>query len=291
MPRARMLKFEFFDDDGLARLPPHDRLAYQGLWCLADRAGRLKDEPIRLRARIFPFEPEVDMDAALTRLAQHWITRYVGADGRHYIQVCNLARHQHFHHREPHSALPGPGPAQGEPEASPGPAPVTPRAGPTDTETDTDTDTDTESTPSNEGESADTPSRPSVAAFVAAWHRETAHPIGRCLEVSAKRRKAILARLRERSLDDWREVFRRIQASAFCKGRNDRHWVASFDWVLQPETAVKVLEGKYDAHEGVGPAVSREDWCRDHDPPCKTQQEHIRRTLEAARAARQGVAS
>ena len=42
------------------------------------------------------------------------------------------------------------------------------------------------------------------------------------------------------------EVFRKAQASSFCTGQNDRHWKADFDWLLNENNLVKVLEGKYD---------------------------------------------
>lgn len=42
------------------------------------------------------------------------------------------------------------------------------------------------------------------------------------------------------------EAFRRAQASRFCAGQNDRHWKADFDWLLNENNLVKVLEGKYD---------------------------------------------
>lgn len=43
------------------------------------------------------------------------------------------------------------------------------------------------------------------------------------------------------------EAFRRAQASSFCTGQNDRHWKADFDWLLNENNLVKVLEGKYPA--------------------------------------------
>jgi hypothetical protein len=45
---------------------------------------------------------------------------------------------------------------------------------------------------------------------------------------------------------DWVEAFDKIQNSDFCLGKNDRQWKASFDWILQPDTLTKILEGKYD---------------------------------------------
>jgi hypothetical protein len=45
---------------------------------------------------------------------------------------------------------------------------------------------------------------------------------------------------------EWVEVVQRVAASSFCSGKNDRGWRASFDWLLQPEVYLKVIEGKYD---------------------------------------------
>jgi hypothetical protein len=55
------------------------------------------------------------------------------------------------------------------------------------------------------------------------------------------------ARLQEQDSTYWKTVIERIQASDFCRGENDRSWVATFDWlVANDENAIKVLEGKYD---------------------------------------------
>ncbi len=36
-----------------------------------------------------------------------------------------------------------------------------------------------------------------------------------------------------------------VDESKFLSGRNDRNWVADFDWLLKTENAVKVLEDRY----------------------------------------------
>lgn len=60
------------------------------------------------------------------------------------------------------------------------------------------------------------------------------------------REKVALARLKELPLDQWVDVVKRVAASKFCNGVNDRGWRASPDWLLKPATAAAVLEGKYD---------------------------------------------
>jgi hypothetical protein len=107
MARIRTIKPDFFFDEDLARLTPADRLAYIGLWCYADREGRLEDRPAHLRAVLFPYEPKVDIEAILARLARHWITRYE-ADGRKYIQINPFEKHQVPHIKERASTIPAP---------------------------------------------------------------------------------------------------------------------------------------------------------------------------------------
>jgi hypothetical protein len=96
-------------------------------------------------------------------------------------------------------------------------------------------------------ENADPSAPDPCLAFGDAWNDVTSSPLPACQAMTPKRRRHIAARLAERSLDEWRAVFGKIQASAFCCGKNDRTWVATFDWVIgSADVAVKVLEGKYD---------------------------------------------
>lgn len=71
------------------------------------------------------------------------------------------------------------------------------------------------------------------------------------------RDKKINQRLKENPDQDyWISVVTRIAQSDFCNGKNDRSWVATFDWLLQPETNLKVSEGKYDNRKSLGPKAS-----------------------------------
>lgn len=47
----------------------------------------------------------------------------------------------------------------------------------------------------------------------------------------------------------WVEVVSRLAGSEFCNGKNDRGWIANFDFFLRPETGPKALEGAYDNRE------------------------------------------
>ena len=85
-----------------------------------------------------------------------------------------------------------------------------------------------------------------AADLMALWNRECHPSLPKAKGIGSGRERACRARLKERPLDAWIEVIGRINASVFCRGENDRGWKASFDWLLRPGTAIRVLEGKYD---------------------------------------------
>lgn len=63
--------------------------------------------------------------------------------------------------------------------------------------------------------------------------------------LSEARRKAIKARLKTYTLDDFRKAFENAEASSFLKGSNDRNWAANFDWLIADKNMAKVLDGNY----------------------------------------------
>ena len=63
--------------------------------------------------------------------------------------------------------------------------------------------------------------------------------------ISAARQKAIKARLGTYSLEDFKAVFQNAEASSFLKGKNDRNWTATFDWLIADKNMAKVLDGNY----------------------------------------------
>ena len=64
--------------------------------------------------------------------------------------------------------------------------------------------------------------------------------------VSASRKKAIKARMNTYSVDDLEVLFQKAEASDFLKGKNNRNWTATFDWLIKDANMAKVLDGNYD---------------------------------------------
>lgn len=105
MSRCRNIKPALFENEILGQMPGDTVLCFAGLWCLADREGRLEDRPMRIKAKIFPYR-DVVVEEALKQLSEGgFIIRYqIGNDA--FIQVVNFLKHQHPHHKEQGSVIP-----------------------------------------------------------------------------------------------------------------------------------------------------------------------------------------
>lgn len=107
MARSRNIKPGFFTNDILGELPPLARILFAGMWCHADREGRLHDRPKRLKAEILPYD-ECDVNGLIQCLHDAgMVLRYV-VDGIGYIQCVNFTKHQNPHVKEAPSEIPAP---------------------------------------------------------------------------------------------------------------------------------------------------------------------------------------
>lgn len=107
MSRSRNIKPGFFQNEILAECEPLARLLFEGLWCEADREGRLEDRPKRIKAACLPYD-DCDCEDLLDQLASRgFIVRYV-VDGKGIIQVAKFSKHQNPHVKEAASSLPAP---------------------------------------------------------------------------------------------------------------------------------------------------------------------------------------
>lgn len=114
--RARSIKPGLFKNEILGTADPLYTIIFEGLWCLADRAGRLEDRPLRIHAEVAPYRHSESTVLALTWLHERgFIIRY-DVGGQKFIQVVNFAEHQQPHIREAQSKIP-PVQNQGDVEA------------------------------------------------------------------------------------------------------------------------------------------------------------------------------
>lgn len=105
MARARNIKPNFFKNYDLADQGMAAQLLFAGLWCLADKEGRLEDKPRLIKAEIFPYY-EVDVNGELTKLERLGFVDRYEVNGFQIIEICNFKKHQSPHHTEKNSELP-----------------------------------------------------------------------------------------------------------------------------------------------------------------------------------------
>lgn len=105
--RARNIKPGFFTCPELLELPFEARLLFAGLWCYADREGRLEDRPAKIKLQVLPGD-NVDVDALLNQLADKDLVVRYQAEGQRFIQVANFNKHQSPHINEKDSTIQAP---------------------------------------------------------------------------------------------------------------------------------------------------------------------------------------
>lgn len=73
--------------------------------------------------------------------------------------------------------------------------------------------------------------------------------ISRIRSITDKRKKAVNARCREYGKDAIFTVILNASKSDFLNGKNNRNWVADFDWIFLPNNFPKILEGNYNNNQ------------------------------------------
>lgn len=259
MARSRNLKPGFFKNETLAECSPLARLLFAGLWCLADRSGRLEDRPKRIRAELLPYD-DGSVDDMLNELHQAgFILRYQVGEQR-LIQVLNFGKHQTPHHKEPASTIPAPD----SPKSNPGQAPDSPKSSRADSLNliPDSLNLEKSSCPQPAADDQQQAGKKIDSCphqqIIDAYHELL--PTGRMVkDWSDARRTKLKARWREdakrQSLDWWRKFFGYINASDFLTGRTStpgrRPFEIDLEWIVTPANFVKIIEGKFENKEVV----------------------------------------
>ena len=103
--RSRYIKPGFFTSEQLSECSPFARILFEGLWCYADRRGRLEDRPKKIKVAILPYD-NVEIEELLGELVSNELIVRYEAEGKRYIWVPNFLLHQRPHHNEEDSVIP-----------------------------------------------------------------------------------------------------------------------------------------------------------------------------------------
>lgn len=260
MGRIRTVKPELFVHEDLFEAERRTglplRLAFIGLFTVADREGRFRWKVRELKTYVMPHD-DVDFTAIMDALVEAEFVQQYEADGKAYGCIPTFGDNQVINNREAESKLPAPpvflpgatraarvpdacmtrhGVAQGEGKGKEGKgkegkekevvvADATPLA--------------LDATPDE------------VDQAVAQWNELAAEcRLATCQRLTVPRRRAISARLREcGGLEGWGFALAKVRGSPFLQGENRRQWRASIDFLCQASSFTSLMEGAYDRSE------------------------------------------
>lgn len=299
MARSRNIKPGFFLNEELAEIHPLGRLLFAGLWCIADKEGRLEDRPKKIKAEILPYD-DCDVDELLQALAdKEFILRY-NVNGKKYIAIINWHKHQRPHIKETPSEIPGPPTELSENEAPeipeqereiPEQAPNQHLTDPPDSlNLDPDSlnlekdksialtgdcppdggpDSDVENSENSSAKEGQgkTAEKQTPYQEIVALYNEICVSLPKVREISESRKRTMRIRWKRNSdLERFRLLFTKAEQSDFLTGRSGKWNGCNFDWLLNEKNMVKVLEGTYDNKKQMPKAfASLKDWADEED--------------------------
>jgi hypothetical protein len=260
MARIRTIKPDFFRHEDLYAAEVESglplRLAFAGLWTVCDREGRFRWRPLQLKLDCLPYD-NVDFSRVLDALATRgFIVRYRVTDesGAHdFGFVPSWRKHQVINPREKASDLPNPDDCEEIQQDADASITRQPRASETHVRAHGEREREKEGEREGEKNSAIAlvavagDDRAPIARMVELYNqaaRELDLPIARA--ITDQRRDRLRATFKRHGLDGWEAAMHALRKSGHCQGRNDRGWRADLDFLLQPASFVRLIEGRYE---------------------------------------------
>lgn len=105
MGRIRSLKPEFYLSERVGSVSFGARLLFAGLWTIADREGRLRWQPKKIKAQLFPYDNIEIYPWAEELVTARLLQFYADEDGV-YTFIPGFGEHQRPHPKEPASTIP-----------------------------------------------------------------------------------------------------------------------------------------------------------------------------------------
>lgn len=236
----RIIKESICSSESVDELTWFEEAFFYRLIVNCDDYGRFDARPAILRSRLFPLKNVTDKQIgdALNKLRTVGIALVYEYDHKPYLQLRSWNCHQQVRNQK--SKYPEP-----------------PTENPVDNSIDSNRNQlksidskctrnpiQSESKSYSESES-ESNARTHAGEIVDLYH-EYCPMMTRVMDLSKKRRDRIKALLQKYSLDEFKSVFFKAGVSDFISGRNGKWPGCNFDWLINGENFLKVLEGTYD---------------------------------------------
>lgn len=253
MSRIRSVHPGLWTDEAFVSLSPMARLLLMGIWNECDDSGSFAWAPLTLKMRILPAD-NADAAALLEEMVGAGIVKRYESGGKAYGAVRNFCQYQRP--KKPNSVYPQTPEVREwvnfnarETRNSEEPVPhqlPTPSEIPPQMEEGGGREGGNKKTSSNEDSSAE-PTPLTEKEVLDAWaSRMVPQGFPAVRKMTDTRRRQLKARLKDSTLEEWQRAMDALERSAFCRGENPRGWRADFDFLLQPKSFTKLIEGAYD---------------------------------------------
>lgn len=250
MSRIRSVHPGFFTDEDLVSVSMGARLLFIGLGVEADDKGIFEWKPLTIKMRIFPGD-DADIPALLSELLGVGAVKQFEIENRKFGAIRNFRKFQKP--KTPNNIHPataemlefvGLDSGNGSPPIPPNGETFPPK-GEIAPQMEEGEEEGEEKTPNGVCASGDAPSL-KPEHVVEEWNA-VAQRMGkpRVRDLTPERRQLLKARIAQYDLDDFLNVFGKIERSPFLRG--DTGWNrCTFDWIFKKANFQKALEGNYD---------------------------------------------
>jgi hypothetical protein len=237
-------------------MQPLARIAFQGLWSIADREGRLEYQPKEIKLYTVPHD-DVEIDDLLEEIRVARLIVFYQVDSRPLIWIPRFKVHQPLHWHEKESELPAFQQDSLIDSIKTLHRTLQGSCNRVEVEVEVEVEERVRVEIEEEVEKGKTDKPPdSVDEFVEKY-REICQPRGlkKVLIVNNSRKSKIRQRLKElaEASVTIEEYMQKIADSPFLRGERGDWDSADFDFIIGAENIGKILDGKYDKREQSDP--------------------------------------
>lgn len=239
MARKRMIDPGFWIDEKLGAISPLARLLFMGLISNSDDEGRLPGHPALIKSQVFPYDADITPNQVtqwLEQLEELEILIIYTVDSQTYIQIKNFLKHQTIN----------------RPTASKYPDPslnthgvLTDNSLPKEEKRREENIREVEEKRKEDILSSADDSLAPISEIVDIYNVKCTS-LPKVKQITDKRKKTLRIRWKKyNDINIYHQLFQMAEESDFLSGRNGKWTGCNFDWLINENNMVKVLEGNY----------------------------------------------
>ena len=232
MARKRMIDPNIWQSEDFGNLSDLAKLIFIGLFSLADDEGRGRCNPVYLKSTLFPYKEglrSADVEVALSEISRTMSVVFYSCDEKSYYSLYNWSTWQKID-KPTDSKIP----AFDENDENIRRIFV-----------EGSSRTSRKVAPNRIEENKKRIEQEEKRKRIVEVYNLYCTNLPQVQKLTDKREKSIDKFLKEFSIEQFEEICKKANTSAFLIGDNDRKWKADFDFLMRTDKATNILENKY----------------------------------------------